>query len=111
MKNEYQSITPPIPPPRPPPLLPKPTIKLPLPQLPIHLIMRLTHPHPKFSPPAQPRLVASARLRHPRTEVVRAYPAGVESGEDGEEGAHVGLLDGGCGCGVSCCEGVEEGPG
>ena len=87
-----ESITPPILPPSPPPLLPKPTIKLLLPQLPIHLIMRLTHPRPEILPPTQPRLIPPRRLRHPRPEVIRAHPARVQAREEREEAAHLGLL-------------------
>ncbi|PQE26472.1 uroporphyrinogen-III synthase protein [Rutstroemia sp. NJR-2017a BBW] len=42
------SITPTVLPPSPPPLLPLSTIKLPLPQLPIDIIVRLTHPLAKL---------------------------------------------------------------
>ena len=106
-----QSITPPILPPSPPPLLPKPTIKLLLPQLPIHLIMRLTHPRPEILPAPQPRLIPSRRLGHPRPEVIRAHPAGIQAREEREEGAHFGLLLRAGFGGVGGCEGVEEGPG
>ena len=87
-----ESITPPILPPSPPSLLPKPTIKLLLPQLPIHLIMRLAHPRPEILPPTQPRLIPTRRLSHPRPEVIRAHPARVQAREEREEAAHLGLL-------------------
>lgn len=65
------SITASILPPRPPPLLPLPAIKLLLSQLPINLIMRLTHPFPKLVSTLRPHLI----LRHPDLEIGRADPA------------------------------------
>lgn len=90
--SKYKSITPPILPPSPPPLLPKPTIKFLLPQLPIHLIMRLTHPRPEIRPPPQPRLITSTRLRHPVPEIIRTHPAGVQARENLQERPHLALL-------------------
>ncbi|KAB8293315.1 hypothetical protein EYC80_007641 [Monilinia laxa] len=91
--------TPPILPARPPPLLPLPTIKLLLAQLPIHLVMRLTHPPPKFIPTLGPYLIFS----HVGLEVFGADPAGVELGEERHEGLHVGAIGGGGGGRVAGC--------
>ncbi len=96
-------------PPRPPPLLPPPTLKLLLPQLPINLIMRLTHPPAQLPPPPHPRPIPL--LRHPLLEILGAGPAGVEAREEVQELGHFALLGGGCGGGVGGGEGVEEGPG
>lgn len=104
-----QSITPPIPPPTPPPLLPPPALKLPLPQLPIDLVMRLAHPPAQRLPPLHPRPVAPRP--HPRLEILRARPARVQARKEGQELLHLGLLGGGCGGRVGGREGVEEGPG
>jgi hypothetical protein len=97
------SIAPPILPSSPPPLLPKPAIKLLLPQLSIHLIMRLAHPPPKLRPTAQPRLITPTRMRHPRLEIIRAHPARVQPREQLEKPLHVPLLLRGCFLGVCRC--------
>lgn len=102
-RRKTNSITPPILPPRPPPLLPKPTIKLRLPQLPINLIMRLTHPPSKLLPPAKLGLVIPTRVRHPALEIIRAYPARIQSGEKFQEPAHILLLLCVCFLWVCCC--------
>lgn len=107
----FTSITPTILPPRPPPLLPKPTIKLLLPQLPVNLIMRLTHPPPKLLPPTQLRLIPPTRVRHPRPEIVRAHPARVQLGKEPQEALHVLLVLCGGLFGVCGGHGVQEGPG
>ena len=89
-QNPKSLITSPILPPRPPPLLPPPTIKFLLPQLPINLIMRLTHPLAQPLPPLHSWLVSPPA--HPLLEILRADPAGIDLREQGEERAHVGLL-------------------
>lgn len=104
-------ITPPILPPVPPPLLPKPTIKHRLSQLPIHLIMCLTHPPSKLLPASDLRLVAPTWLGHPISEILSAHPAGVQLRKDVQKGAHFGLLGWSCGVGVCGSERVQEGPG
>lgn len=78
----YSSFTPTILPPSSPPLLPKPTIKLLLPKLPINLIMRLAHPPPKLLPTLQFGLIPSTRMRHPCLEIIRTYPARVQLREE-----------------------------
>jgi len=99
-------ITPPILPPRPPPLLPLLTIKLLLPQLLIHSIMRLAHPLPKLVPRTDSRCV----LLHPLLEVFGAHPAWVQFAKCGEEGFGFGLQLGRWVRGVCAGYRVEEGP-
>lgn len=84
------SITTPILPPRPPPLLPPPAVKLGLPQLPIHLVVRLAQPGPERVPALRPHLP----LLHVPLEVLGAHPARVELGEEAHEAREVGLLPG-----------------
>lgn len=84
----HNLITPSIPPAIPPPLLPKRTIKLLLPQLNIHRVMRPTHPPSKPLLRLQCLLHIAALFFHPRLEILRAHPAGVQLREQAEE----------CGC-------------
>jgi hypothetical protein len=87
--NFLLSVTPPISPPIPPPLLPRATIKLRLAQLPVNLIVRPTHPQPELLTPAHSRLIL--RPAHPILEVLRANPARIQLGEQGEELTGFGL--------------------
>jgi hypothetical protein len=72
--STHLSPTPPVTPPRPPPLLPPLAVKGRLPQLGIHLVVRLAKPPPKVVPRAHPRRVA----RYPRAKVLGARPARVQ---------------------------------
>jgi len=56
---------------RPPPLLPLRTIKLLLPQLPVNLVVRLTHPLPKLVPTLRPH----PTLHHKLLEILGTHPA------------------------------------
>lgn len=104
------SPTAPIPRPlRPPPLPHLAAIKLLLPQFPIDLIVRLTHPPPQPLPPFGPGLIP--RPPHPVPEILRAMPARVQLGEQGQELGHLGLLGFGGRGRVGGGHGVEEGPG
>ncbi|TGO72279.1 hypothetical protein BELL_0472g00060 [Botrytis elliptica] len=93
--------------PRPPPLFPALAIKLPLPQLPIHIIVGLAHPLSKLSATFRAHLV----LGHVGLEIGGAGPAGVELGEEAHEGGDVGAVGGGGAAGVGSGERVQEGPG
>lgn len=82
------SIAPAILPPRPPPLLPQLAVELGLPQLPVHVVVRVAEPRaelppaPHHGPP--PRDVV--------LEVLGAGPARVQPGEEAHEAQEVGLL-------------------
>ena len=104
-----ESITPPIPPSVPPPLLPRPTVKLALAQLPINLVMGPAHPQPKLLPSTHPRLIL--RPDHPILEILRAHPARIQLGEEGEELKGFGLQGFRGGCGVVGRHGVQQCPG
>ena len=98
------SILPPIP----PSLLPLRTVKLGLPQLHIHRIMRPAHPKPKHILAFHPRRIA--RLRHPVPKVVGAHRARVKLREEGEELLRFRLECRRGGVGVGGCEGMEKSP-
>lgn len=101
------STTPPILPPCPPPLLPLTTIKHLLPQLPIHLVMRLAQPAAKLIP--APRL----DLLFPQIglEILGADPARVEFRKEMHKVLQIGLLLGSGRGRVGGGDGVEESPG
>ena len=90
--SSHASITAPILPPGPPSFLPLITIKGFFPQLHIHRVVRLAHPPPEFVPIAYFRLVP---IFHPRAEVIRAHPAGINFAEQPDELLRLGLLHGG----------------
>ena len=101
------SSAPPIPPPILPPLPPPRAVKLGLPQLAIHIVMRAAHP---AAQPLLPRRV-DGLAPHPGPEVVGAHPARVQPAEEREEAGHVGALRGRGLLGVGRGDGVQERPG
>ena len=93
----------------PPTFLPKRTVEHGFPQLPIDLVMSLTHPTAKLITSGDSGRIAGPS--DPGSEIFGADPAWVEFGEQVNELGHVALLGGRCHLGVIGREGVKEGPG
>lgn len=106
-KGRGNSVASAILPPSPPALIPLRTVKLRLPQLPVDIVVS----------PAQPlrKLVSAVHLRllprHVALEVLSAYPARVQLGEEPDEAQQVRLLSLRGQFWVRCRDGVEERPG